>query len=529
MEYKLADLLDIPKLQALFDSLDKLHQLPSAVIDMEGNILTATAWQDICTKFHRVNPQSEKECIKSDTHFVKELSKGKTQVMYKCPQGLVDTATPIVVDGKHLGNAFTGQFFLKPPDEKYYRKLAQKYGFDEEAYIEAMKKVPIITEDRHRKNLEVLARLTETLAEIGLHQKRQLEVEQYLRESRESFKALVEFTKAIHWELDLSTNKFTYVSPQMEIMLGLSPDSWTTFEQWAETVHPEDRDYAIEYCSTAIARGEDHSFIYRVVAADGRIVWLHDIVKVILSAGKPVKLIGIMLDISEQKMNEEKLDKLNSELTASLKEKEILLKEVHHRVKNNMAIISSLLSLQSTYISDDKYIQVFKESQGRIRAMAMVHEMLYQQEQFASINVRDYLSSLLKSVQISFSSTTQIKFHTDIDAVRVNIDTLIPCGLIVNELLTNSLKHAFNGQDDPVITLSLKQIDDNKLQLKVSDNGIGLHDGFDLNAEAGLGLKLVGTLISQLDGTLEVKSANGSEFTITFTRLIELAGSGDVG
>lgn len=182
MDYKLSDLLDVPKLQKLLDDLDAIYSIPSAIIDMDGKILTGTAWQDICTKFHRVNPQTQQDCIKSDTHIVHELSKGKTQVVYKCPRKLIDTATPLIVDGEHIGNAFTGQFFFEHPDEEYYRKIAQDFGFDEELYIEAVRKVPIIKEEKHNKNLKVLAGLTEMLAEIGLQQKRQKVIENELEQ-----------------------------------------------------------------------------------------------------------------------------------------------------------------------------------------------------------------------------------------------------------------------------------------------------------------------------------------------------------
>jgi PAS domain S-box-containing protein len=509
MEYKLAELLDVPKLQELFDSFDKLHQLPSAVIDIEGNILTATNWQDICVKFHRVNPKAEKECIKSDTYLVSELSNGRTQVEYKCPHGLVDTATPIVVDGKHLGNAFTGQFFLEPPDEGRFREQANKYGFDEEAYIEAMRQVPVITGDKHRKNLEVMAQLTEILAEMGLKQKRQLEVEQALRESKEFFKTLVEFTSGIHWELELTTNKFTYISPQIEEILGFSSERWESLEKWADTLHPDDREYAVTYCLTETQKGKDHSFEYRAIAADGATVWLHDIVKVISQGDKPVKLVGVMFDITQ--------------LKASEMEKDVLLKEVHHRVKNNMAVISSLLNMQSVYVKDSEDLEMFKESQGRIRAMALVHEKLYKTENLTHINIPEYLMSLTESIKTTFEGDTGVDVRHDIADVNLDIDILIPCGLIINELLTNSFKHAFNGKGNPEIEVRLELIDNKDIRLIISDNGAGLPEGFDVNQGTGLGLKLVTALCTQIKGSLEYQSGNGTVFTLRFPKAIPFA------
>ena len=207
MDYNLSDLLDIPKLQKLLDELDTIYSIPSAIIDLEGNILIRVAWQDICTKFHRVNSESEKDCIKSDTFIVSELSKGKSQVVYKCPGGLIDTATPIIVDGHHIGNAFTGQFFLEQPDEEFFRKRAKKYGFNEKSYIEALRKVPIISEEKHNKNLKVLSSLTEMLAEMGLQQKRQIEIEFNLEQKNKELNN--EITERKKTESDLQSSNAT--------------------------------------------------------------------------------------------------------------------------------------------------------------------------------------------------------------------------------------------------------------------------------------------------------------------------------
>jgi ligand-binding sensor protein len=142
-DYKLQDLIDISLFQALQDKLDKVYSFPSAIIDNDGNVLTATAWQDICTKFHRVHPECAKECRESDRYIMSHLHEANPAVTYRCPHGLVDNATPIVVGGKHVGNFFTGQFFLQAPDVEFFREQAGKYGFDEASYLEAVARVPV--------------------------------------------------------------------------------------------------------------------------------------------------------------------------------------------------------------------------------------------------------------------------------------------------------------------------------------------------------------------------------------------------
>ena len=177
MNYTLKELLDVPRLRELLDALDEIHSMPSGIIDTEGNVLIATAWQDICTKFHRVNPDTEKMCIESDTHIQAELDNNMPHIIYRCPMGLVDAATPIILDGKHLGNVFTGQLFLEPPDEAYFIEQARQFGFDECDYLEAMRKVPLFSEERLHKNLFFIHSLAQMLAEHGLQHIRQHEAE----------------------------------------------------------------------------------------------------------------------------------------------------------------------------------------------------------------------------------------------------------------------------------------------------------------------------------------------------------------
>jgi len=206
-----------------------------------------------------------------------------------------------------------------------------------------------------------------------------------------------------------------------------------------------------------------------------------------------------------------------SRVMNSLKEKEVLLREIHHRVKNNMAVISSLLSLQSEYVEDEKSLSLFKESQSRIKSMALIHEKLYQSDDFAHINVSDYVKSLAGNIYSSFrTGDAEVKLNVNIDDLNLDIDTLIPCGLIINEILTNSFKHAFDGHDDPEITITMKKAGDENVTLSISDNGCGLPDGYDISNPTGLGHRLIKPLIKQIRGTMEVHVEGGTKFKLTF-------------
>ncbi len=201
MDYTLKELLDIPRLRDLLDSLDEIHSMPSAILDTDGVILTATAWQDICTKFHRINPTTEQKCIESDRHIEGGLDKRDPHVIYRCPMGLVDAAMPIIVEGVHLGNVFTGQLFTEEPDEEYFINQARQYGFDEQEYLAAMRAVPLFAEDKLRKNLTFIHGLTQMLAEQGLQYKRQCEAEELLRKNEGVLLALKEALQEQYEEL----------------------------------------------------------------------------------------------------------------------------------------------------------------------------------------------------------------------------------------------------------------------------------------------------------------------------------------
>jgi ligand-binding sensor protein len=175
MKYKLSDLFDIENIQELFDNLNNIYPFPSSIIDNDGNILTATGWQDICTKFHRKNKKSNLECIKSDKYITYKLQNTSEYILYKCPHGLIDCAVPIVIDGVHYGNFFTGQFFLEPPDIDFFKAQAKKFNFDETLYLKAVNEVPIWSKEQLDNYITFIKKFTEILGHIGLKNLKEIE------------------------------------------------------------------------------------------------------------------------------------------------------------------------------------------------------------------------------------------------------------------------------------------------------------------------------------------------------------------
>ena len=220
----------------------------------------------------------------------------------------------------------------------------------------------------------------------------------------------------------------------------------------------------------------------------------------------------ILRDVTEKKI-------INDELRISLKQKEVLLKEVHHRVKNNLQVISSILNLQSSYVEDKKTLDILRESQNRVKSMSFIHENLYRTKDFNKIDFTEYIENLTKSMIHSYQySENNISLILDLDNVLLSIDISIPCGLIINELLSNALKYAFPIKKTGTILISVKKQSNKRIQIIVEDNGVGYTKGLDSENEGSLGMLLVRTLIEQIDGKIELLKHSGTKYLITFDR-----------
>lgn len=221
------------------------------------------------------------------------------------------------------------------------------------------------------------------------------------------------------------------------------------------------------------------------------------------------KLVVVDSDITAGK-------KMQKQIETSLKEKDVLLKEIHHRVKNNLQIIISLLNLQTGYIKDEVTLKAVKDGQSRVRSMALVHEKFYQSDELSEIDLADYIEKLCHFIYQSYGDKTdRVRLHISGDKIALDMDTAMPCGLLVNEIVSNSYKYAFPNQEKGTIQIDFKKID-NKIILFIKDNGVGFPEEYDLERGESLGMQLIQALTSQLDGELVVSRENGTSFKISF-------------
>ncbi|SNS18351.1 PAS domain S-box-containing protein [Anaerovirgula multivorans] len=336
MEYKFTDLVDISKIQELTNLFYKATGILTATLDLEGNILTASGWREICTKFHRANLKSRSRCIESDTHISKMLVDNKNYRIYKCQNGLIDAVAPVVVQGKHIANIFTGQLLLDKPDLGFFIKQAKEFGFNESEYVKVLLEVPVIEEERLKHIMCYLCSFAEILGEMGLKELKLLESqaevyaanedleasqkmliatleelrdqydklqqkENLTRENEKRWKYAIEGTDQIVWDWNIENNQ-VYFSKAYKSLLGFEANEFIgDTKEYLNRIHPDDRKGVMEemtkYLNGNIIFYHNE---YRIKDRDGNYKW-------IVSKGqiternhedKPIRIVGTLTDIT---------------------------------------------------------------------------------------------------------------------------------------------------------------------------------------------------------------------------------------
>ena len=335
-------------------------------------------------------------------------------------------------------------------------------------------------------------------------------IEKALKQSESHYKSIFENTGTATLIIE-DDNTISMVNSEFEMLSGFKKEEIEGKMSWTQFIAKDDLERMKTYHKLrrtepdVVPRNYEFKFIDR--KKNMKNIFLT--VSIIPDTKK--SLVSLM-DITTRKESEKKLK-------SSLKEKEMLLREIHHRVKNNLQIISSLLSLQSRYVKDENDLEIFKESQNRVKSISYIHEYLYQSRKMSKINVLDYIRRVTTDLIYAYNlDPERVHIRIEIEKIDLNIETATPLGLIVTELVSNSIKHAFphNQKGEIIVSLSC---DNDEFLLTVSDNGVGIPEDFDIEKTETLGLKLVNTLVKQIDGVVELDKTKGTNFKIKFKEL----------
>jgi PAS domain S-box-containing protein len=344
-----------------------------------------------------------------------------------------------------------------------------------------------------------------------------LQSQQKIREQDAKIRSIFDnAANMLIWTIDRDYNLVSFNTNFSDVLFahfGLKPDLGMNIAEILKPLMKEDLfNYSIQSFVKTF-NGQTSELEGPFKTKNNSTIWIETFLNPIFMEDGSVKEIScISHEITEKKANE-------SQIRQSLKEKEVLLKEVHHRVKNNLQVISSILNLQSSYVKDDQTLSILRESQNRIKSMSYIHESLYQTKNFSSINFSEYIANLSNNLFHSYQIFDNfIDLKLKVEPVDLNLDQAIPCGLIVNELITNALKYAFKGKKKGEIFIGISE-KGKTISIRIEDNGMGLPAGFDYLKTETLGLQLVVTLVEQLDGKLEMKSEKGTKYLITFDKL----------
>ncbi|TAL31028.1 MAG: PAS domain S-box protein [Spirochaetes bacterium] len=339
---------------------------------------------------------------------------------------------------------------------------------------------------------------------------RQKRAEEELADSERRFRMLIESSRDIIYRYRVSPLPgFDYISPSVEDVTGYTPgEIYDHSVSYTDIIHEEDRAQLLDIQASSDVFAKP--IILRLRKKEGGFAFTeHVTVPVVDGAGKLLGVEGIARDVTERRIAEEKV-------IASLHEKEILLKEIHHRVKNNMQIISSLLNIQAQGVRDPAVVEIFNDMKNRIHSMALIHNSLYQSNDLGRIDFEHYLPRLMQMLAgSSIYSSRRIKLEASACGFQLNVNIAVPCGLIISELVSNAIKYAFPGDHTGTVWVECG-LDDGNYRFSVKDDGVGLPEDFDIERCSSMGMYIVKLLTMQLMGSLQVFNRGGAHFVITF-------------
>ncbi|MGD8386965.1 MAG: PocR ligand-binding domain-containing protein [Desulfobacteraceae bacterium] len=544
MKYELSSLIDEEKAQSILDAFCNAVGVAAAIIDMEGRVLVGSRWQKICTDFHRKNKDTFKKCIESDTILANKLHQGKRYSIYQCPNGLTDAASPIVIEGEHVANAFVGQFLLKTPDPDRFRRQAATYGFDENAYLEALEAVPVVKEHSLPAILDFLSGFAEMVAIMGLNHVKQREAQETLREREEKYRQIFENIQDIYYEASLA-GKIIEISPSVSSISGYTREELIGADLYNLYAEPEKRAAFLELL---LAQEKVNDYELDILDKDGSVRSFSLAASIVRhDQGQPLKIVGLLRDISERKKADREKSQLQIKLQQAQKMEAIgtLAGGIAHDFNNILGVIVgnaelAMLDLPETNPAHNNLQEV---REAALRARDLVNQILVfarqKEHHIATIQVGPIAKESLKMLRSSIPTTVEIrqKIHKGLPTVLADPSSIqqIIMNLCTNaaqsmDLEGGTLEVTLNATklDAPRDTLTGRLSQGRYLELRIRDTGPGIaeqhveriFDPFFTTKEVGegtgLGLAVVHGIVQDRQGgiTVETDEGKGTTFTV---------------
>ena len=509
------DLFNMHDIQQIQDDFANATGVASIITKTDGTPITAPSnFCRLCNEIIRKSRTGNAHCMESDAELGRLDTTGPS-IKTCLSGGLWDAGTSISIGGRHIANWLIGQVRDETQTEEKMLEYARAIGVDEQSYIEAFREVPMMTKEKFGQIATTLFRFATQLSTMAYQNVQQARLlterrmaEDSLKTSEEQHRALIENSHDIIYTLS-SDGMFAFVSSAWTTLLG-HPVDQVIGKSFQEFVHPDDVAPCLAWLKMVIDTGMRQAGAeYRVKHLDGSWFW-HTSSAVPLrdGSGTVIGFQGMARDITSQKRADGKIKSL-------LAEKELLLKEVHHRMKNNMNTISSLLSLQAQALTEPSAITALAETGNRVQSMGTLYDKLYRSADFSELSVKDYLPDLIDEIISNFPNSTMVKVEKCIEDFPLDAKRLQPLGIIINELLTNVMKYAFKGRKSGLVTVSATNVRGH-ITFSVHDDGNGMPESVSFETSAGFGLQLVQALTQQLEGTIRIERNNGTKFVIEF-------------
>ncbi|PWR69530.1 PocR ligand-binding domain-containing protein [Methanospirillum stamsii] len=559
---KFAELVDITELQELCQSFTETTGAATAILELNGEILSATGWKGICTIFHRVNPETSQRCLESDTILAGKLKKGSLYNLYQCKNGLYDAAIPITINGIHVANFFAGQFLLKEPDIEFFKKQAKKFGFNTDEYLKALSEVPIYSQAQITSMLDFFSRLARIMGETGLARnelerantelkKHQEHLIDLVRERTVDLNRAQEIARMGSWKWDITTEK-VFWSDNMYLIFGydIGNPKEITHEFFIQCIHPDYQNQLLDKLKSMIIQKTSFQDEIRIITKQGdeRTFRIYGEVR-LDSDGNPVELFGTNLDITEEKRNETFLLEAKRRAEEANIAKVQFLSRMSHELRTPLNAIlgySQLLKNQSN-LTDTQKNQILTIKKSGEHLLDLINEILevsrIEQKKITienkPFNIHDLVKGILELSRVRAQEKNLLLLYEEISPVP---DFLIGDERRIKEVLLNLVSNAIKYTNDGMVTLHTGYTNDQGglFTGEVIDTGIGI-DPEEIDTiflpftqlagevsstdGAGLGLTIVKQLLELMGGTIEVNSIPGKGSRFYFTMpLLEYTG-----